>query len=150
MAASHEIFDFFGLPRELRDVIYVLCLVDTPFREFDNKCAEDESEDGFKAQLRDAPVTELLLVNRQFSEEYRSSAKLVQKLFVEDHIESQTHDPYFKAETLPSAMKVIARAHFELSIRFTETCHIEPEHCRVHKDINLHMRWIPALLFHLP
>lgn len=84
---NRDVFDFFGLPRELRDLIYAELLVGM---------AKIECEDGRSGHLtifvRNLPMANIALVNHQLHEEYSWLAtKAGPKLLVEDRMTEGAH-----------------------------------------------------------
>jgi len=77
MARSQDIFDFFGLPRELRDFIYDHLLTGEAFR---NKGVPGV----FRITARRLPLLNLQLLNQQFREEYLQRAKKAKEVTLDD------------------------------------------------------------------
>jgi hypothetical protein len=75
---TSRVFDFFGLPLELRDRIY-----EHPVLLEDEQLPERSAKD-FKTKIRKLR-TSLLLVSRQFHYEYRKICASQQVLYMEDH-----------------------------------------------------------------
>ncbi|EMC95059.1 hypothetical protein BAUCODRAFT_149087 [Baudoinia panamericana UAMH 10762] len=82
MAAPNRkaVFDFFSLSRELRDLIYVELLIDSPAA----KLYQDGEDVTLTMYATDAAATSLLLVNHQFSVEYREQERLAKTLVLWD------------------------------------------------------------------
>lgn len=79
--ASPPYFDFFGLPRELRDKIYEQPVL------FERDWVPDRHDLHFELEVRKLR-TSLLLVDRQFHNEYRERCEAHQVLYVQDHPEA--------------------------------------------------------------
>lgn len=80
-AKPGSIFDFFGLPRELRDEIYSLLTEDhTIHRGLD----EDGYPDGIEIVMTNCVLLNPCLLNHQFKNEYEQEVKDRQKLLVQD------------------------------------------------------------------
>ena len=67
MAAKGQTFDFFGLPRELRDEIYLMLAVDTDPVGGINKCNRPKD---IQVGTERGPFAKLLRLNRQLKSEY--------------------------------------------------------------------------------
>ena len=123
-------FDFFSLPRELRDEIYLHSL--TFKRKF-------RSQHG--ARLRGRRVTEpsLLQVSRQFHDEYLERAEQHTCLVIVDR-------PEFHGDSL-KLPRPISRAR-NLELYLAVACD-SPDHftdqCRVVKEMRMHRKWIVNL-----
>ncbi|KAK4550337.1 hypothetical protein LTR36_003304 [Oleoguttula mirabilis] len=82
---NRDVFDFFGLARELRDLVYQGLL--TGSRTI--LLAEDEGKHhDITVCAHRLPVTDLLLISRQFRKEYASAAKGAIELVLEDYLNS--------------------------------------------------------------
>lgn len=99
-----DIFNFFGLPREMRDSIYAELL--TGSQEIRN-----ETYAGLKVIVQHLALNNLLLINRQFRKEYSISAEKVFGLVVEDHLEDQ--DNWIEPR-IPANARGIERLHLRL------------------------------------
>lgn len=112
---TRDIFDFFGLPRELRDFVYEYSL--TGSHAF--QLSEDARDDSYLSIRADhLPVTNLLLVNRQFREEYADAANGKSALVMEDHLEDVNG---LLTPKLPQALHAAVALHVDLYASCLET-----------------------------
>ncbi|KAK0259938.1 hypothetical protein LTS09_005272 [Friedmanniomyces endolithicus] len=123
-------FNFFGLSRELRDMVYNFSLT------FKRKI---RSQHG--ARLRGRMVTEasLLLVSKQFSREYFERAQYHTCLIIVDRPEF--HGDSFK---IPRAISYARNVELFLAIACDSPDHFTDQ-CRVVKEVRMHRKWIVDL-----
>ncbi|KAK0942127.1 hypothetical protein LTR29_006372 [Friedmanniomyces endolithicus] len=123
-------FNFFGLSRELRDMVYDFSLT------FKRKI---RSQHG--ARLRGRMVTEasLLLVSKQFSREYFERAQYHTCLIIVDRPEF--HGDSFK---IPRAISYARNVELFLAIACDSPDHFTDQ-CRVVKEVRMHRKWIVDL-----
>lgn len=121
-SSSHRAkpFNFFGLPRELRDIVY------------DHSLAYEETwgppTHGLEVRIIGAPVTSLLLVSRQFGEEYRESVKRNAELtFVDPDPIDSMDTGLSNYEALPKTLRSIDHAHFALWVLCTHSHKVHKE-----------------------
>ncbi|KAK5732468.1 hypothetical protein LTR17_010524 [Elasticomyces elasticus] len=120
-------FDFFDLPPEMRDAIYELLLVD---RLEIKQRRKGLAELPVTVTLRNSPYPHLLLVNKQFSHEYRQRIHPFTVLEFEDN--GKTIDT---SVFVPPLIPV--EAFFKLLILDTYT-HID--------QMQMHRTWITSML----
>ncbi|KAK1080903.1 hypothetical protein LTR33_005136, partial [Friedmanniomyces endolithicus] len=129
-APPQTIFNFFGLSRELRDMVYDFSLT------FKRKI---RSQHG--ARLRGRMVTEasLLLVGKQFSREYFERAQYHTCFIIVDRPEF--HGDFFK---IPRALSYVRNVELFLAIACDSPDHFTDQ-CRVVKEVRMHRKWIADL-----
>lgn len=115
-------FDFFGVPRELRDMIY-----NQPGLSDQSLYCEPKRR-GLKMTVR-KPSTSMLLVNRQFLREYRRSTHCHVTILAEDHI-------MLDATSVPQSFR-----------RMSEVSHLEVRLMVMYEDeMDTHLSWLTACL----
>ncbi|KAK0353466.1 hypothetical protein LTR91_023228 [Friedmanniomyces endolithicus] len=138
------VFNFFGLPRELRDLIY---------DELDTTTARVKVTHKWSTKLRakahDLPAPKMLQLSHRFSTEYRSIVRKKTTLVIEDHFGDFTRPEDITVE-LSRSVSTIQLVRLELYIahaRLPVDCRGEDMDCCITgRDIALHKRWIPVLL----
>lgn len=129
-------FNFFGLPRELRDVIYEYgCM--TSHHQALLRGAKDQKRMHIRVVLR-KPLLNLLLINRQFATEYQERRHKLRKTTVIDD------EAFMGSELLVPAK---ARDTVRLELRLVLFCSNRDQplySCRVTEDLEMHLRWIPS------
>ncbi|KAK1060852.1 hypothetical protein LTR74_011543 [Friedmanniomyces endolithicus] len=141
------VFDFFGLPRELRDLIY---------DELDTTTARVKVTRKWSTKLRarahNLPALKFLQFSHRFSIEYRSIVQKKTTLVIEDHFGDFTRPEDVTVE-LSRSVSTIQLARLELYIahaRLPVDCRGgDMDCCITGRDIALHQRWIPVLLARL-
>lgn len=137
---SRDIFDFFGLPPELRDAIYDL---DNTVDYCDLPSATGLDQ---VVNLRTrVPLTNLLLVNRQFSHEYTARCQALKTVTVRD-----TAKDAYEDITAHAKARDAAQLELRLLIRSWSDEDHDPGHVAVPTDVvgadvDLHLDWIPVL-----
>ena len=134
-------FRFFSLPRELRDLIYDCDLQNHLKRKLTSQ---------HHARLRGRRVarTPLLLVSKQFREEYFSRVTGFATLVVVDR--GEFHGELLK---LPSPLSYVKNLELHLAIACDDLNHLSPgtsssnpyEGCRVLRELRMHRKWIVHL-----
>lgn len=124
------IFNFFALPRELRDKIYEESL------QFKKKF---EPQHGVRLRARRIVAVELLLVNRQFHNEYLERAEKKTCLIIvdRDHYHGETLE-------LPIPIKYARKLELHLALACDEPDH-GMERCRMLPELRMHRKWIVKL-----
>lgn len=134
-----EMFDFFGLSRELRDIIYEQSF--TP-----RKCIYHER--GIYAEAREFPASNLMRVSRQFGNEYRETViKHTTLTFVDvanDDIDLATGPP---PHVIPALVKSARSVDFKLWLTCGDegTAHDRAK-CGSIDELSAHLSWIKTLL----
>ncbi|KAK5134385.1 hypothetical protein LTR08_006565 [Meristemomyces frigidus] len=106
---SHDVFNFFGLAREIRDWIYDESLLPSEA----HKCRTELEVGGYLlVTAHQAPATNLALVSRQFKTEYLSRSAIAMSLSVEDHMKAAAYDIKF---VLPPRIACSTSIHIDLS-----------------------------------
>ncbi|KAK0942131.1 hypothetical protein LTR29_006376 [Friedmanniomyces endolithicus] len=138
------IFDFFRLPRELRDLIY---------NELDTTTARVKVTRKWSTKLRgiahDLPAPKMLQFSHRFSAEYRSIVQKKTTLVIEDHFGDFTRPEDISLELSPSvsAIQLVRLELYAAHSRLPVDCRGEDMDCCITgRDIALHKRWIPVLL----
>lgn len=102
-----QTFDFFGLSRELRDLVYEHALVPEKWKRFNR---------GIRTRVERFTSTNLLLVSRQFREEYTATSRRCTSLTVVD-VASKIQDldhTAFDFETMPVSLRRVRSIDFRL------------------------------------
>ncbi|KAI7212189.1 hypothetical protein KC333_g7253 [Hortaea werneckii] len=123
-------FNFFNLPRELRDSIYDESLI------FKRKF-EDQS--GVRIRGRRLVQIHLLLINRQFRDEYLERAEKKTCLVIVDR--DRYHGESLK---LPAIMKYTRKLELHLALACDVPDHILSR-CKVTQEVRMHRKWIGNL-----
>ncbi|TKA76310.1 hypothetical protein B0A55_04198 [Friedmanniomyces simplex] len=123
-------FNFFDLPRELRDLIYDFSLT------FKRKI---RSQHGARLRGRNVAESSLLLVNKQFRREYFERAEHHTCLVIVDRPEF--HGDLLK---LPPAISYARSLELYLAIACDSPDHFTDQ-CRVIKEARMHRKWIADL-----
>ncbi|KAK1072751.1 hypothetical protein LTR74_002266 [Friedmanniomyces endolithicus] len=137
-------FDFFGLPRELRDFIYEVLETTTARVKVTHKWSTK-----LRAKAHDLPAPKMLQLSHRFSSEYRSIVQKKTTLVIEDHFGDFTRPEDITVE-LSRSVSTIQLVRLELYVAHT----LLPVDCRggdmdcciTGRDVALHKRWIPVLL----
>ncbi|KAK0272364.1 hypothetical protein LTR35_012947 [Friedmanniomyces endolithicus] len=123
-------FNFFGLSRELRDMVYDFSLT------FKRKI---RSQHGARLRGRMVAEAPLLLVGKQFSREYFERAQYHTCLIIVDRPEF--HGDTFK---IPRALSYVRNVELFLAIACDSPDHFTDQ-CRVVKEVRMHRKWIVDL-----
>ncbi|KAK5727947.1 hypothetical protein LTR17_012370 [Elasticomyces elasticus] len=110
---SHEIFDWFGLSRELRDLIYAHMI--NPMWEQPRLFGEGDElhGDSFEITTNRAIPTNMLLVGRQFCSELEERADAICRVYMLDMMEDWEAEE-FDSYRLSLAVKLLAYAEFHV------------------------------------
>lgn len=136
-AKAKAVFDFFGMPRELRDFVYDKSLT--------AKFELDRRGDAYEAGVfaRWIPTTRLLLVSRQFNTELRERSTCFSVLTIEERL-SETLSIDL---TLTNHVALIPRLELKLSLQCGGDDHDgSAVHCSVESEIDMHAAWIKELI----
>lgn len=141
--ATKDIFDFFGLARELRDLIYAQLCKET-------KHVKKGTIPNANAFITRCPPLSALLVSRQFSEELRSCSAKISVLTIEDQFNG---DGPLELP-IPLTLLGVCNVHFNLfcpcypdgyEIYAEHICGSAAETDRHHKRIEHVVAQMPAL-----
>lgn len=125
MSTNREIFPIFHLPRELRDLIYVSLL---------QSLTTYTLPSGFKLHATHLPHPHLLLLSRQFKDEYTSLSRELSNLTIHDHCLGGSG---YQLPQLPREVLGIQRVIFNVA-------------CTGFRDaageVEFHDRWVRGLL----
>ena len=124
------VFDFFNLPRELRDQIYADCL------QFKVKF---ESQHGVRLRGRRVAQGSLLQINHQFRHEYLERAEKETCLVIVDR-------DHFHGEALelPTPVKYTRKLELHLALACDSPDHVI-DRCKVVQEVRMHRKWIGDL-----
>lgn len=121
---STPFFDFFGLPRELRNMVYDQpCFFDT------HLCCEPSCTN-FKITVR-KPTIAMLLVSHQFSREYREGGQAVVTIIAEDGDKVDVINSPMEiikpsgVDHLEARLIVLDRSEFDKHLNWLNTCSTE-------------------------
>ncbi|KAK3648817.1 hypothetical protein LTR56_007257 [Elasticomyces elasticus] len=123
-------FNFFGLPKELRDLIYDFSLI------YKRKI---RSQHGARLRGRRVPEPSLVLVSKQVHHEYLQRAEHHTCLVIVDRPEFHG-DPF----RIPSAISYARNVELYLAIACDAPDHFTDQ-CRVVKEVRMHRKWIAQL-----
>ncbi|KAK0343356.1 hypothetical protein LTR91_014425 [Friedmanniomyces endolithicus] len=98
-------FEFFRLPRELRDSIYDLMIQDVPVKVYDSIGTICEPPISYMT-VCNAPYIQPLILNKQFSNEYRQRIDKVMVLQLKYVSHTQFGEPNYLEDPLPSIKSV--------------------------------------------
>ncbi|KAK5134389.1 hypothetical protein LTR08_006569 [Meristemomyces frigidus] len=101
-----DVFDFFGLAREMRDLIYQE--LPAPKRQLD-----DESYKGLTVFAENFPAANLLLINQQFKQEYLDSLEKLTRIVVEDHL-TNVDEEHWPVPRVSTRFAQTHRLHFRI------------------------------------
>ena len=136
MAETNHVFDFFGLARELRDMVYDELLIDN---------IDPDPCENFQATVTACavPLPSLLLVSRQFTTELQNRATRSSTLNIEERL-----DPEKLPEiTIDGSVTNIPHLELRLYLACNEENHEESEGaCGIKRDIQMHEKWIKFLI----
>ncbi|KAK3675687.1 hypothetical protein LTR78_004328 [Recurvomyces mirabilis] len=123
-------FDFFRLPRELRDQIY-----------FDSLAYKRKYPDQSGARVRGRRVADpnFLLISKQFKSEYLERAEQHTALIIVDRPEYHGDNI-----TLPSEIAYARHLEVHIAIACDAPDHVGNQ-CRVTKEVRMHHRWLSNL-----
>ena len=123
-------FDFFRLPRELRDQIY-----------FDSLFYKRKYPDQSSARVRGRRVVnpDLLLISKQFKSEYVERAEQHTALIIVDRPEYHGDNI-----TLPNEITYARQLEVHIAIACDAPDHFGNQ-CRVTKEVRMHHRWLSNL-----
>lgn len=144
--AEHHVFDFFGLPRELRDAIYDHLGVDVEVNPLVNDADESES---ISAVVRNVALTSLLTLNGQFKAEYEQQLAGQRTLLLYDTGCYIPSGSVSWSDKLRSITKVEVR--IIVSCDAGKDCMGGPgSRCQAFKELQMHQAWIRNVLTQLP
>lgn len=129
-STDESFFDFFGLPPELRNLIYGELTEDVPMKTRDFQSNLQGIEGRADAYLRDKPILNRLLLNHHFKDEYGAEVKHRQNVVFADFCYTG------KALKLNGAISRTTRATF----RFTTDC-FEDDTPRYGMESLVRVRW---------
>lgn len=130
MSFTGKIFDFFALPRELRDLILShACLFGT----------EDEIRISFSTQ-RTSPI----LVSHQFSSEYSSAFTKALSLAIRD----TGHAPDIEETAIPLEARTSKGLSLDLTIACTANC--QPSECDISDETITHISALRRITAQVP
>ena len=135
-ASAHGVFDFFGLPAELRNAIYE----QDALAEVHRQKLSGHDNGQFVAFVMRRPSLNLLLVSRELSAGYLDRQARLDKFVVIDHCEYQGGE----LRELPK----LALSTASLEARLLIDCyHSSKDHpcCGVNELVNMHKRWLSRL-----
>jgi hypothetical protein len=127
---THDFFDFFGLPSELRGAIYEQTMITVGSVKL--------IQGGMvTAAIRNACSPKLLLVNKRFSEEYKSRSAELITMTAYEHFEEKKHQNVrtLMPVALTECRSVIANCGIAYSAG---------------SELKRHARWITGLVAKLP
>ncbi|EMC94949.1 hypothetical protein BAUCODRAFT_519967 [Baudoinia panamericana UAMH 10762] len=129
------IFRFFDLPREMRDQIYDESLT---FKQ------KYQSQHGIRLRGRRVVNPALLLVSKQFHQEYVERADRKTTLVIVDR--NVYHGELLEVSKLPKQLTCATKLEIHLAL----ACNGEADHitngCRVLKELRMHRKWIVDLV----
>ncbi|KAK5124222.1 hypothetical protein LTR85_001925 [Meristemomyces frigidus] len=129
-AQEAGVFDFFSLPRELRDQIYEEAL------QYKKKF---QSQHGARIRGRRIAEVSLQLVSKQFRQEYLERAERETCLVIVDR--DHYHGEILR---LPTPIKYAKKLELHLALACDQPDHIVGR-CRVLPEIRMHRKWIVDL-----
>lgn len=130
------VFDFFGLPRELRDVIY-----DQETLTGTHCVAIDDAIDGVVELVTTVSLTNLLLVSRSFSDEYADRRQHLQIARLDDLTGS------LGEEKIDIPKRVQAARHLDLRLVIhCDRSDRENHDCDVESEVEMHQGWLPSFI----
>lgn len=134
-------FDFFDLPREMRDLIY-----DELYTEACGKLIMSECDgDGLDCYTT-GPIADCFLINRQFKQEYEQHARFKSCLRIRDNAAFAAHEG-MKPLSIPSNFCVARKVELELFLSCNEHPSIHSDYgCQVPGEVEMHCRWIQCVL----
>jgi hypothetical protein len=134
--SSRGIFDFFGLPRELRNEIYsMLTHVKTLCR---GRNAEGVATQ-FEASIKSAPIPKAFSLCRQFKTEYEEAFEDGMTLVIRDLWSGM------KTPSTAGWLDNITRAQILLLLGCKHGCNYDGV-CRIYADLKDHLEWIKDIL----
>ena len=107
---GESVFNFFGLPQELRNEIYKCATVD----EVDIKKKVAKMPTSVRLLMNDAALAKLLTLNRQFKSKYEQSVNDVRTLVIKDP-GSGFRPLYLRNKTFPVFQRL--EVHFQITVR---------------------------------
>ncbi|KAK0367158.1 hypothetical protein LTR02_001737 [Friedmanniomyces endolithicus] len=140
----NAVFDFFGLPRELRDLIYQVLETTTARVKVTHKWSTK-----LRARAHDLPAPKMLQLSHRFSTEYRSIVQKKTTLVIEDHFGDFTRPEDITVE-LSRSVSTIQLLYVAHTLLPADCRGGNMDCCITGRDIALHKRWIPVLLAKLP
>lgn len=130
---THRFFDFFGLPRELRDEIY--CQLG---QQVDLASDDTEEPTVIQATIRNVPIPKLLCLCTQFKEEYEKNLSGAQTLVLQDN---GANTDLWVNDSLPSFSKV----EMQIMVVCENDCP-NTGRCTAADDLGDHREWIQGFL----
>ena len=128
-SAEERIFDFFKLPRKLRDAIYNKLGVEI---ELASGWDDEGRSKSFGVKMKKGPSAKLLLVSHQFKTEYEQQVRRKPTIIFRDFGGSSSAMP-----KLDMDLSNFARA--EMHLVALGSC--QDDLCNVIEDIDLHKKW---------
>ncbi|KAK1059896.1 hypothetical protein LTR74_012312 [Friedmanniomyces endolithicus] len=129
-------FEFFRLPRELRDSIYDLMIQDVPVKVYDSIGTICEPPISYMT-VCNAPYIQLLILNKQFSNEYRQRIDKVMVLQLKYVSHTQFGEPNYLEDPLPS----IKAVSFDLTVNWEGSSSQLEDH-----SLYYHQQWLHTVL----
>ena len=132
---EERIFDFFGLPRELRDAIYSMLAIDSEI----GSGLKKDGQRGIQVKVQCGLLVDLLVLNHQFKSEHEERLKPGQTLLLVD-LGGENLEPQIKKA--PFAMTRV-----EISLIAycgQQTC--SGPTCNASEDMRLHSSWIQSTI----
>lgn len=130
-SAHKDIFDFFGLPPELRNIIYSYLTEDVT-----TKCKDDSLSDETRITVEGKALVTALLLSRRFRHEYEAEIRGRQTVVLTDLGASQQY------KKLSALSKRSSKAKIQLLV----VCSGASERCGCNKDIEASLEWIEGQL----
>ncbi|KAK3635784.1 hypothetical protein LTR56_014490 [Elasticomyces elasticus] len=124
-SSSRDIFDFMGLAQELRDLIYGELRSDVPMVKEDGT--------GIRLIASRLPRTNILLISRQISSEYRAIAEKEMRLSVQDHLAEACKEIDY---TIPTKLLSATELHMYVFVACKQRTH--PSDCDLVKEMQFH------------
>jgi hypothetical protein len=134
--SSREIFDFFGLPRELRNEIYSML---THVKTLCHGRNAEGVATQFEASIKSAPIPKAFSLCRQFKAEYEEAFEDGMTLVIRDLWSGM------KTPSTAGWPDDITRAQILLLLGCKHGCNYEGG-CRIYADLNDHLEWIKDIL----
>lgn len=137
-----QVFDFFHLPRELRDEVYINLATDITLV---SGSLSDGARRGIQVLVGNGPVPKLLRLNHQFKDEYGKQIERMQVLTFKDLGGTLTQPSQPIANAQPS---IFTKVELNLLALCTpDTC--TAEWCDGAEDISTHIIWTNNTLTNL-
>ena len=124
-------FDFFGLPRELRDFAYGYLL---------NGNKKLTAQKYLRMKVKNAPSMNLMLVSHEFSTEYREAIRFHSSIVCADT--GKELPEVLTLRNFPAVLSSVTRVEFRIWLVCNESSHIDGDRCTLRSDLDLHLAWI--------